>query len=627
MYIHEMTINLVNSFARQPNPVKTMAKYYEKCVSSRMNWDNETKDGAVIMKSIKRLAAGKKNYEDRTKFPFYMLYQNEAVKENFSADGLAFLLGNSIGIDNVASLVTVFVDGNWKDPYGKDGYSLFIDQPTTIIPYKYHIKAWKNAKESAKNSTAKTMRLLANSQGITLDKGKLEQDIDEVLEFDHLLATKYSTDDTTRRSFERSFNTMTLYDLQNRYGSITWRVFIEEVTQLSPEIQERLLQVVGEKHPYQYIVAEPGMLLLLNDLFSDKTSFSTRTVVNYIYTKLVLAYSDFLPKTTPLPDLMLEPPLFAGPRHIQKVKKGFKRQQFASRPEAEMSCVGETTWNMMVKSLRHANARLFIDKVYPTEASRKELKQRVGEIVSFVSVGFRSMIDQLNWMSPVSKAAAYKKIDHIVTNVGYPEWITDDAQLVKAHKALDIVDNDNYFTMVEKLRQWKIKNTWNMLFGKTTDREKFDIPAGTTNAWYQPQANSITLPAAILHKPFYDPSWPAALNFGCLGVVAGHEITHGFDDEGVQWDETGILNGWMDSSSMTGFRQMADCVVDQYNHFCPLNKTNFGATVCVDGAMTQGENIADSGGVQSAFRAYRNYINLKGTGSTATRRCATGIYS
>ncbi|VDK84232.1 unnamed protein product, partial [Cylicostephanus goldi] len=166
--------------------------------------------------------------------------------------------------------------------------------------------------------------------------------------------------------------------------------------------------------------------------------------------------------------------------------------------------------------------------------------------------------------------------------------------------------------MVENIRKWQIKETWNSLFNVPVDRINFNGPPGTTNAWYQPQLNSITLPAAILHSPFYNPSWPAAVNFGGLGVIVGHELTHGFDDEGVQWDGTGLLAGWMDDSSITGFREMADCVVDQFNHFCPINETIFGREVCVDGAMTQGENIADGGGIQSSYRAFRNFVNLNG---------------
>ncbi|PIO69594.1 peptidase family M13 [Teladorsagia circumcincta] len=97
-----------------------------------------------------------------------------------------------------------------------------------------------------------------------------------------------------------------------------------------------------------------------------------------------------------------------------------------------------------------------------------------------------------------------------------------------------------------------------------------------------------------------------------MADFAGHELTHGFDDQGVQWDGTGVLSGWMDDTSKNAFGKMADCVVQEYNNFCPLNKTEYGTAACLDGAQTQGENIADNGGIHAAFRAYRNFINLYG---------------
>ncbi|KAK5979500.1 neprilysin [Trichostrongylus colubriformis] len=166
--------------------------------------------------------------------------------------------------------------------------------------------------------------------------------------------------------------------------------------------------------------------------------------------------------------------------------------------------------------------------------------------------------------------------------------------------------------MVTKAQTFAAYTSWDALVGGPTNRIDFLGPPGTTNAWYQPELNSITFPAAILHRPFYDPTWPTAVNFGGLGVVAGHELTHGFDDQGVQWDGTGILSGWMDDTSKSSFGKMADCVVQEYNNFCPLNKTVYGTAACVDGAQTQGENIADNGGIHAAYRAYRNFINLYG---------------
>ncbi|KAH7698492.1 Protein NEP-17 a, partial [Aphelenchoides avenae] len=126
--------------------------------------------------------------------------------------------------------------------------------------------------------------------------------------------------------------------------------------------------------------------------------------------------------------------------------------------------------------------------------------------------------------------------------------------------------------------------------------------------------NSITLPLAILQQPFFDPDWPTSVNHGAMGIVLGHELTHGFDNSGVQWDSIGALRNWLDAASQTAFNNMAQCVIKEYDQFCPLkgkdpSKYPFA---CIDGAQTQGENIADNGGARAAFRAYRNIIGLNG---------------
>ncbi|KAJ1362431.1 hypothetical protein KIN20_021969 [Parelaphostrongylus tenuis] len=237
----------------------------------------------------------------------------------------------------------------------------------------------------------------------------------------------------------------------------------------------------------------------------------------------------------------------------------------------------------------------------------------VAKMISSILIGFRTMLDQLNWMTPATKKGAYSKIDNLVRNIGYPDWITNDPQFIEYYKDIGIkVNSDDYLTIMRKIGTFNSVTSWNVLLDGPTKRQSFNGPPGTTNAWYQPQLNSITFPAGILHKPFYDPTWPTAVNFGALGVVAGHELTHGFDDEGVQWDGTGVLKGWMDETSKTFFGKMANCVVNEYDGFCPLNKTTYGKTACLDGSHTQGENIADNGGIHAAYRAYRNFINLYG---------------
>ena len=167
------------------------------------------------------------------------------------------------------------------------------------------------------------------------------------------------------------------------------------------------------------------------------------------------------------------------------------------------------------------------------------------------------MIDQLNWMTPFTKKGAYNKIEQLVKNIAYPDFITDDAQLTAYHATLNILDGDDYFTVYQKAVTFNLYQQWELLsINGSATRTDFNGPPGTTNAWYQPELNrfesfipilrvyhSITFPAAILRQPFYDVNWPASVNFGAMGVIAGHELTHGFDDEGVQWDGQGTLQG------------------------------------------------------------------------------------
>ncbi|VDP14884.1 unnamed protein product [Heligmosomoides polygyrus] len=484
-----------------------------------------------------------------------MLNQKEPVKPFPDRVGLGYLFGYPAGGEGAPNLVTPSVDTNWKDPHGNNGYAFYIDQPSTLVPYTYHVKTWDTYENILYQGIMDTMNLLAKTQGVTLDQKTLAADAADIVRFDHLLALTYSTDDTTRRTYDRSYNPMTITQLSQTYPKISFHTFVPEAAITDQQVFTRLLS----DPTYNYIVMEKDKLQMLHDMLGNTTFVSARTLVNYIYYQVVDANSDFLPWTT------------------------------------------------------YANARVFIDKVYPSQDSRTQMRDHVAKVASSILIGFRSMLDQLNWMTSATKKGAYNKIDNLVKNIAYPDWITDDANFTAYHQPLGIqVGKDDYLTMVRKTQTFTAFNNWQLLIAGPTNRLDFLGPPGTTNAWYQPELNSITFPAAILHRPFYDPTWPTSVNFGGLGVVAGHELTHGFDDEGVQWDGTGILSGWMDDKSRVSFDAMAQCVVKEYSDFCPLNKTAYGTAACLDGSQTQGENIADNGGIHAAYRAYRNFINLYG---------------
>ncbi|KAK6748907.1 hypothetical protein RB195_001497 [Necator americanus] len=596
-------LTYVNS---SPDPVKQVTWYHQQCSAARMNWTAMNRDGKYVMAAINRTAAGEQGFLNETQFPFYMLYQDKKVNSFPDRIGMGYLLGYPAGFEGVANLVTPYVDTNWKDPHGANGYAYFIDQPSTLLPYTYHKKAWGIYEQSLISTIVDVMNLLASTQNIKLDQKTLLQDAKDIAAFDHLLALTYSTDDTTRRQFDRSYNPMTIGQLTQTYPNISWHTFVPEATGTSQHVLGTLLNDIT----YKYIVMEPAKLLMLNSMLGNPKFVSARALINYVYYSVVNANYDFLPwsQGNYVHQTRVVRPPIGRPRHIRQERRRYERKQFDDVTDSQISCAQETVF-----SLPYANARVFIDNIYPTNASRAQIRDHVAKIASSILIGFRSMLDQLDWMTSATKTGAYSKIDNLVKNIAYPDWITDNAQLTNYHKELELqVNRDDYFTMVRNVELFNIHMSWDALVAGPANRLDFNGPPGTTNAWYQPELNSITFPAAILHQPFYDPTWPTAVNFGGMGVVAGHELTHGFDDQGVQWDGTGILSGWMDDTSKVGFTNMANCVVNEYNGFCPLNKTTYGTASCIDGSQTQGENIADNGGIHAAYRAYRNFINLYG---------------
>ncbi|CAB3411008.1 unnamed protein product [Caenorhabditis bovis] len=612
--IADMVDQLLNDkyIASAPLPVQQTRWYFDKCIEARSNWNKLVADGSFVMNKINALSAGEPGFESRTAVPFPMLNQTANVDAFPDGFGLPYLVGTLAGEEGIYTFVSPYVDTNWKDPAGPDGYAYFIDQPTTFLPNTYYLKSWDSSKVALTTSILSTMNILAQTQGITLNQTLLKMDVDDIVQLDYLLATVFSTDDTTRRQYERSYNPNTIGQLQQNFDKtiFNWHMFIPLATGKS---DEALARVLNDPNYNYFIVMEPVKLKLLLDNMnpSNKLGITPRAVVNYLFYRLVDAYSDFLPN--PDQDDVIRPitVLSKGhrgkPKHIVPDERRFSRRQVDDVSIAQYECAAET-----ISQMQYANARVFVDNIYPTPESRAAVRDHVARIASSIVVGFRSMIDQLDWMTASTKSGAYNKIDNLVKNIAYPEWITDDIALSKYHATMNFTKNTDYLSMLTNTNDFNLYSQWIQLVQDAADRTGFNGPPGVTNAWYQPEVNSITFPAGILKQPFYDFKWPAAVNFGAMGVIAGHELTHGFDDEGVQWDGTGILSGWMDDQSKADFVKMAQCVVDEYSGFCPLNKTAYGKAACVDGAQTQGENIADNGGIHSAFRAYKNYVDLYG---------------
>ena len=222
-----------------------------------------------------------------------------------------------------------------------------------------------------------------------------------------------------------------------------------------------------------------------------------------------------------------------------------------------------------------------------------EAKARALAMVRNVQAEFRARLERLTWMSAATKAKAYRKLDAMVNRIGYPDRWRDYSGLeVRAEPFAANLLRANAFNTADDLS----------LIGKPTDRARWGYSPPTVNASYNPSLNVITFPAGILQPPFFDPRADDAVNYGGMGAVIGHEMTHGFDDQGRQFDADGNLSGWWDSTDATAFNGRADRLVIQAGEYVAID------TLKVNGKITLGENIADLGGLLIAYGAYRRSL-------------------
>jgi putative endopeptidase len=230
--------------------------------------------------------------------------------------------------------------------------------------------------------------------------------------------------------------------------------------------------------------------------------------------------------------------------------------------------------------------QLYVEKYFTPEA-----KKRMLDLVNNLQSVYRQRIQNLDWMSPATKKKAVEKLDAFTKKIGYPD---------KWKKYDDVVINkDAYYANEQSIAEHDYKEMIKKA-GKPVDKTEWGMTPPTVNAYYNPTYNEIVFPAGILQYPFFDKDADDAINYGGIGMVIGHEMTHGFDDQGRQYDKEGNLKDWWTAEDAAKFKKKIQVVIDQYNKYTILNGLH------VNGSLTIGENLADLGGITIAYQAFKN---------------------
>ena len=246
--------------------------------------------------------------------------------------------------------------------------------------------------------------------------------------------------------------------------------------------------------------------------------------------------------------------------------------------------------NLVSGTLGEAIGNLYVDKYFPASS-----KQRMLELVHNLQTALAQRIDEASWMSAATKAQAKDKLANFIIKIGYPDkW--------KDYSGLQVNDSLSLYENLQKIARWATDDEIAKHVNKKVDKTEWGMTPQTINAYYNPTTNEICFPAAILQPPFFDPTADDAANYGAIGGVIGHEMSHGFDDQGAQFDKYGNQHNWWTAQDKKNFDARTKVLADWFSSFEVL------PGVKVNGKQTLGENIGDNGGLNIAFRALQNSL-------------------
>lgn len=364
---------------------------------------------------------------------------------------------------------------------------------------------------------------------------------------------KNSQNATEQRDVEKQYNPFKIEDLKAMTSQIDWDMYFS---------------TIGMKTPSVLVLNQPQYYKGLNQFISLVKISDWKVFLKW---KLISDAAPYLSSKFVNESFKFNGTVLSGKKQM---KPRYKRVQGA-----------------VDEALGEALGKLYVDKHFD-EYSKKKVIIMVDNLIST----YRLRINSRDWMSAETKAAAQLKLDKIIKKLGFPDnWI--DYSNLKINRI-------SYWGNVSNGREFQY-NRMLAKIGKPVDRMEWGMTPPTVNAYYNPTSNEIAFPAGIMQVPFFDPSADDAFNYGVMGAIIGHELTHGFDDQGAQFDADGNLKMWWSDADFKNFKNKTKLIIDQFNSYKAID------TLHVNGELTQGENIADLGGLTMAYYAYKRTLDGK----------------
>lgn len=488
---------------------------------------------------------------------FFASYMNEARIEELGLTPIQPMLDRIAGVQNHDELTTTMAElrsSGLSEPFGffistdaknPDIYALHLGQSGLGLPDRDYY--FRDTEDFARirDEYVKYLGAILAAAGHT-DAAAAAQ---RIYDLEATLAGHHWTR-AEMRDAEARYNKMTIDEVRTLLGSISY---------------DAMAAVAGIDHAEYVIVSTPSYIQALGELYADT---DLQIWKDYLQARLMTTFAPRLHKEVADIHFNFYATTLSGtPEQQERWKRGV---------QASSGALGEVL------------GQAYVERYFPPAA-----KARMSELIDNLLAAMEESIRDLDWMTAETKEKALEKLSTFTPKIGYPDVWKDYSTLVVS--ADDLIGNTirtNQFDYYKNIAD----------LGQPVDRNRWGMTPQTVNAYYRPTANEIVFPAGILQPPFFDMNADDAVNYGGIGAVIGHEIGHGFDDQGSRYDSSGNLQNWWTEQDREQFEAKADILVAQYAEYEPLPGMN------IDGRVSLGENIGDHVGLLSAYRAYQKSL-------------------